>query len=219
MKGLLIKDFKLMKNQKSFFIILLVICVAFINMDSGENFILGFFTFICSLFCVTTISYDEFDNGNAFLFTLPFTRSTYVWEKYCLGLLTGTFAWLIAFVMATAAWIMKSPGENFMTQWLPECVVILLIDWIVLALMIPFQLKFGAERSRFAMLIAFGAIFLLVLLGGQLLSLLKVDLTGIDRMMTGAGGIGILSACLAAGLICLALSFSISKRIVEKKEF
>ena len=106
-----------------------------------------------------------------------------------------------------------------MTQWLPECVVILLIDWIVLALMIPFQLKFGAERSRFAMLIAFGAIFLLVLLGGQLLSLLKVDLTGIDRMMTGAGGIGILSACLAAGLICLALSFSISKRIVEKKEF
>ena len=71
MKGLLIKDYKLMKNQKGYFIVLFLLCVVFAAREGGESFCVGFITYVCSLFCISTISYDEFDNGNAFLFTLP----------------------------------------------------------------------------------------------------------------------------------------------------
>ena len=71
MKGLLIKDYKLMKIRKA--ILLFCFCCVwfFAAREGGESFCVGFITYVCSLFCISTISYDEFDNGNAFLFTLP----------------------------------------------------------------------------------------------------------------------------------------------------
>ena len=42
-------------------------------------------TIVTAIFAITTISYDEFDNGLAFLMTLPVTRKQYVAEKYLLG--------------------------------------------------------------------------------------------------------------------------------------
>ena len=100
MKGLLIKDFKLMLNQKKFFILIVLILGAIACfLDFDYYFLIGYFMFICSLFTISTISYDEFDNGNAFLFTLPFSRSRYVEEKYCFGILAGTCSWFLSFVI------------------------------------------------------------------------------------------------------------------------
>ena len=39
---------------------------------------------------MSSISYDEFDNGNAFLFSLPITRKDYVLEKYIFGSVSYT---------------------------------------------------------------------------------------------------------------------------------
>ena len=89
MKGLLIKDFKLMKEQKNFLLIILIITIGMSLFTNDLSFALGFLTFIVSLFSLSTTSYDEFDNGNAFLFTLPITRSKYVIEKYYLSMILG----------------------------------------------------------------------------------------------------------------------------------
>ena len=89
MKGLMIKDLKLMKAQKNFFLLILAVAVGMILFSEDVTFGLGFLTFVVSLFTLSTISYDEFDNGNAFLFSLPITRQTYVFEKYSLSLLLG----------------------------------------------------------------------------------------------------------------------------------
>ena len=71
MKGLLIKDFKLMMMQKNFFAMIVVIAVVMTVFTDDIAFPLGFLTFVVSMFTLSTISYDEFDNGNAFLFSLP----------------------------------------------------------------------------------------------------------------------------------------------------
>ncbi len=71
MKGLLIKDFRLMKTQIRMFLIFIAIAVAMAISADDTSFMIGFITFVFSLFTLSTISYDEFDNGNAFLFTLP----------------------------------------------------------------------------------------------------------------------------------------------------
>lgn len=94
MKGLLIKDFKLLKTQQKFFLLVLFIAIA-VEMFSGSSssFLIGYLSFMAILFTLSSISYDEFDNGNAFLFSLPITRKSYVIEKYGLGLILGSSFW------------------------------------------------------------------------------------------------------------------------------
>ena len=74
MKGLLIKDFRLMKVQKNFLTLITVIGVFMALFSENVSYTIGFISFIFSLFSISSISYDELDNGNAFLFSLPVTR-------------------------------------------------------------------------------------------------------------------------------------------------
>ena len=64
MKGMLIKDFRLLKNQGKSLLLMLLVVAIFMNFitDVGPAFIVGYITIIFSLFTATTISYDEFDN-------------------------------------------------------------------------------------------------------------------------------------------------------------
>ena len=62
MKGLIIKDFKLLMMQKSFFVTLTIVAI-FFGITTDSIFVIGFLTMICSMFALSTISYDEFDNG------------------------------------------------------------------------------------------------------------------------------------------------------------
>lgn len=99
MKGLFVKDLKLMMSQKNFLLLILAIVIGMMIFTDDVIFPLGFLSFTVSLFTVSTISYDDFDNGNAFLFTLPITRNHYVSEKYFLGLLLGCIAWVLATIL------------------------------------------------------------------------------------------------------------------------
>ncbi len=59
---------------------------AHFSFCSGQpaQIIVGYCTMFGMLFTVNTISYDEFDHGYLFLFTLPVTRKDYVLEKICI---------------------------------------------------------------------------------------------------------------------------------------
>ena len=74
MKGLLIKDLKLMKNNgKNLLLVFLIIGTMMGIMTKELYAAVGYVTFIFTLFTVSTISYDEFDNGNAFSNSAPLT--------------------------------------------------------------------------------------------------------------------------------------------------
>ena len=90
---------------------------------------------------------------------------------------------------------------------------------LFLAVMIPFQLKFGPEKGRIAMLI--------VLLGVMALVFGIVKLTDLDnaalqeavRAMGRIGLSGVAAVCIAAAAAVMVISMFISTRILEKKEF
>ena len=79
MKGLLIKDFKLLKGQKNFFMAITAISIIMIIVSPGTSFPIGFLGFVGALFSLSSISYDEFDNGNAFSNSAPLTIN--LWER------------------------------------------------------------------------------------------------------------------------------------------
>ena len=53
--------------------------------STDATFVSGYISIVFAMFAISTISYDEYDNGNAFLFTLPFSRKEYVLSKYVFG--------------------------------------------------------------------------------------------------------------------------------------
>ena len=214
MKGLFVKDLKLMMLQKDFLLLILAIVIGMMIFTDDVIFPLGFLSFIVSLFTVSTISYDDFDNGNAFLFTLPITRNHYVSEKYFLGLLLGCMAW----VLATITTVLKDTLP--ITDLVQSSLMILPIMIVVQAIMLPFQLKFGGDKGRIAMIGAFGglAVITLVIVKGAE-AIFNIDLVSLlDNMPTVSMGVLIAIAIIIA-LLMLLVSMKISLSIMNKKEF
>ena len=96
MKGLLIKDYKLLMLQKKTFLLMLLIAICMnFAMQDNQGVIIGYLTFFAALMANTTLSYDEYGNGITFLLTLPVTRKTYVRSKYAGNLLLFLFFWFL----------------------------------------------------------------------------------------------------------------------------
>lgn len=222
MKGLLIKDFRLLKNQKNFFILVFVMAV-FLTITGGDEsspatFVLPYVGFVCSFFVLSTISYDEYDNGNAFLFTLPFDRKIYALEKYIFGIVTGGAGLLLilAFILIYTDGMAgaEQTGETLFTAGVSAALLL-----FFLAVMIPFQLKFGPEKGRIAMIIVFLGIFAAVYGLAKVVNVGNMDLSGLIQTADAMGPAGVALVFLAVSLLVLAASMTISIRIMEKKEF
>lgn len=211
MKGLLIKDFKLMKMQKRFFLLILLVGVVITFSSYEVAFTTGFMAFVSSLFSISSISYDEFDNGNAFLFSLPISRRTYAVEKYIFGAILGCCAWVLAMIIAISVGFLK--GIHPHTETWFSAFLILSMMFVILALMLPFQLKFGGERGRIVLLLVIGG------LAPNGLELIGIDLLAMLDAMSAVNA-GIMSfITLLIALLFLGVSCLISIGIVQKKEF
>lgn len=174
MKGLLIKDFKLLKGQKNFFMTITAISIIMIIVSPGTSFPIGFLGFVGALFSLSSISYDEFDNGNAFLFSLPITRKDYVLEKYIFGLISGIMFLLLGTVISLVVIGITKTGsfnEIFLTAGSLFPTILL-----ILSIMLPFILKFGGEKGRIAIIGVMGFIFVIGLLLIKTTEYLGIDL-------------------------------------------
>ena len=74
MTGCLIKDLMLIKNQKQFLVIIGVIGLMMLIIYDNPSFVFGYLTVMLSFLPITTLAYDDAENGAAYLFSLPVTR-------------------------------------------------------------------------------------------------------------------------------------------------
>lgn len=222
MKGLLIKDFRLMKNQKNFLFVVLVMAVflIFVNGDksSSGSFVLSYIGFVAAFFAVSTINYDEFNNGNTFLFTLPFERKSYVFEKYIFGILTGVAGIACVLSLLIVYDLFRNSGAD-----IKEILFIAGINvgilFFYLSLMFPIQLKFGAEKGRIAMIIAFICIFAVCYGIAAVFGVGTAELNFIAEVLDKIGIWGIFALIIFASIVVMIISAAVSTRIMENKEF
>jgi hypothetical protein len=218
MKGLLVKDLKFIMLQKNFFALILMVVIGMMTFTDDIIFPVAFLCFIVSLFTVTTISYDDFDNSNMFLFTLPITRHHYVIEKYYLGLLLGGISWVFATVLGMMATLFK--GTLAITDFIMIALLILPIMIIIQVIMIPFQLQFGGDKGRIAMIGVFGALALISLIVEKgVKDIFHIDLFQVfNALSTVSVGVFVVGVIVIA-LIILFVSLKVSLSIINKKEF
>ena len=217
MKGLLIKDFKLMLMQKSFFIIIIVVACLISISSQDPTFMIGFITLILSLFTVSTISYDEFDNGYPFLLTLPFSRKTYVLEKYVYGLILGAGAWIVSVMICSLMLIVQ--GKPVTSDMLIGAFVILPMFLVIESLMIPVHLRFGGEKGRYALIACVGVLVVIGFVVMKIVEIFHIDVLPLILAIDALGPVMFMVILLMIGFLIMLVSLKVSLSIMNKKEF
>lgn len=218
MTGLLIKDWKLFKNQGRYFFAILIIAMAILIVGSEEYsaFATSYITFLVAYFTLSTISYDEYDNGMVFLMTLPVSRRIYVSEKYFLSILLTGGAWLFSIGMNLVFFRLGSSSETFHEMLCTEP-AFLLVVLVFLSISLPLFLKYGPEKGR---VVSFGilgvtvlAAFILGRMGIGVTELRVLNLLSAEQPLMSFG------ICMLLSVLAVMISYMVSLKLMEKKEF
>ena len=216
MKGLLVKDFRLLLQQKMVLIVLVVIAFL-LNMNGSGSFAMGYLSFVGTFLVLNTISYDEYDNGYAFLFTLPIERKTYAIEKYVFGIIVALTSWLIG----TGISVLQSlTGDGMpMEEILKTCPIYIPICMLFLAIMIPFPLIFGRDKGMIVMYVVLGIVVLAGYFGEKFMESRGVRIAELLDTFEPASFAMLEAGVFAGGIVLLLISCAVSVVGMKKKEF
>lgn len=215
MSGLFEKDLRLLcQNRQT--LVLFLMMAGFLGLTQNGTFVLGYLSFTFSILLTSTISYDEMDQGFEFLMTLPVTPKTYVKEKYGFCTVGVIFSVVLSGIIYLIA--KGIHGEQILLgEELLTVLIFVPIVWCVIAIMVPIQLKFGAEKGRIAIFMVYGGsafllYFVLKWIGEENVKLMTNFLNQWKPEALVLGGF------LLSGLV-LVISYGISRRIMEQKEY
>ena len=217
MKGLLEKDLRLMLSRKQS-ILIFIVASLFVAFTMDGSFVVSYLTMLFTVIAISTLSYDEYDNGFAFLMTLPFSRKTYVREKYIFTLLAEITAWVISVIFYYVVNMIKGVRIDLLSE-APVLLMYLPLLFLMACMMLPIQFRFGAEKSRTAYFIVIGGLAVLLFIVFKLIGSgdgsIDIIETALSFLLSPVGIIMV----TAAFLILVAVSYLLSVRIMEKKEF
>lgn len=207
MKGLLIKDFLLLRSNFRTIGLLLVLFF-FCSLLTGPAFFSGIVLIEAVMLAVSTFSYDDMAKWNTYMLSMPVSRKTAVQEKYVLSFLLS----LIGIVLATAAGILAGviQGNLDIRLILGTVGGCLVAAFLYVSVMIPLTYRFGAEKMRMMLILVFVVLFAVVF-GGY--TLLKNTAPGAFATLARLWPLYPISAIAA-----VAASYPISIHIFEKKE-
>lgn len=220
MRGLLIKDYKLLTGQKRFVAIVLIAGILLFFVDEGNNYIfsVGYITFIFGFLTNATISYDEMDNGLAFLMTLPDGRSAYAKEKYVFALINMLGAWVIAVLLEILIqrqwWGRDNAGEILLSA-----VSVLALAALFLAVILPVSIIFGTEKGRIVIIVMGAILFLLGYFGSMAAETFQVSLDAVINAIYAQSEAALVLELLFVCIISLAISYVISSKQMRRKQF
>ena len=216
MKGLLLKDLRYMLTQKSFIILILFIGFTLsLTQEDNELFVIGYLAFMGIVLGMTSITMDDQEHNLLFLFTLPLSRRSYVFEKYFFTFLMGMLFCCIALAFA----LITRPFGDYQAP--VDAILATTCGTLVGAILfmsatIPLQLKFGAERARIASFIAIGGFLAIIFIAGLLVN--AADALPLLQAITSLGAPVLITIGCIILLLCLGVSIKCSLRIMTHKE-
>lgn len=216
MKAMLIKDLKLMKNLKHFFLLILVIGVACSVVYNNPSFVIAYMTVIFSSMAVSTISYDNYENGAAFFFTLPVSRKGYVREKYVLSMILVVVSLIAASLLSVVTGIARKTPINM--DFLATVLVTFLFAVLAVSYMMPIHLKYRADKSKLVIMLGIGVFIFIAFFVVRVLTL-WVDIEEYSDYMIRNKLPMVIVGMFVLAAVFLTISYNISIRIMEKKEF
>ena len=210
MKGLILKDLYITKNNSKFFLLFLALfgVVSVTQGDGGLSF-LPFCIVMCSILVISSLSYDELAKWDRMALCMPITRRQIVTSKYLLHLIFTVLGVGLGLLIGICSLLIHNASEY--TSLFTLVAVSAAIALAYGALTLPLIFRFGPEKGRIIIL---------------LLALVPAALAGASAGIGGFEGIHLSTEQVqmlaylspAATLVLYAISYLISIRIYEKKQ-
>lgn len=156
MKGLLLKDFYMMKKYCRAYLLITVLLIA-VSFFAEENLFMTFYPcLLCGMIPVNLLAYDERSHWMEFCGTLPYTRAQIVSGKYLIGLLTQvTLLLLIGIAQGIR---MAMDGAFVLQDYAVLMLLMLCVSTIASSMTLPFTFKLGVEKGRIAYYVMIGIV-------------------------------------------------------------
>ena len=217
MKGLIIKDLCVLKNQMKTLLLVLAFFIIFSIINEDATFILFLVPFYMIMILITTFNYDEFNKWDSYCNSLPLSRKEIVKSKYILFNATSLIVLILGIL---ASFIIPNFIENTTFESLFASIIGVAFGiCLVISLLIPFYYKFGSSKGR---IMLFLCIVILALLIGAITSL---DIFNNKELMNIINSLNNLSLgmftllLIILTVIIMSISYYISVRIYKNKEF
>ena len=201
-KGLMIKDLRLIFSQMKLFLIIIVVWAIFMTVSLEGEFSVGYVALMFSFVTLGTFSYDEAEKGMSYLFTLPIARKDYIKAKYLLGMMITIVPALIVMLFTCILYIITDAEGEFL-NYLFSSLITIPAAIFLLVLEIPLYIKFGQEKRRLASLYEMA--------GGNNMEIID-GILGMDIWL-------LLVLIILAVIVFTAISYKISCSFLEKKQF
>lgn len=216
MTGLVMKDILVMrKTLKSYALFLCLYLLLSLLGVFDIYFVTAMINVIIMMLPIGTFSYDEVAKWDRYAMSLPLSRRRIVGARYLFAL----FMALMAAAFGLLAVVLLSiVGNVVLIEALSTILTSIGVGLFITDILLPLCYKLGPERARpYLYLVVF--LPLIALFGSYKLGLLdSIDLSWIDQLPD-AGILFVFSLVPFGALAGLAVSFLISCRIMEKKEF
>ena len=160
MKGLLLKDFYMMRKycRSYLFIVALFVAVSFFGSD---NLLFVFYPcLLCGMIPVNLLAYDEQSRFISYAGTLPYTKAQIVSGKYIIAIITQCAVLMLT--AATQGIKMAMGGTLHMQDYLVMLIMGFCVTSVVAPISLPFMFKFGTEKGRMAYFLMMGVVFAVV---------------------------------------------------------
>lgn len=207
MKGLIKKDFYIIKQNMKY--ILLFLAVFGIIALEGDDILYFIPVFLITMIFITTFSYDDYNNWNAYAVTLPNGRKNVVKSKYIASITLTVFATLITYILSVIIGVINGNLDlsNMTSLILSGLFSVVLIQ----AIMYPLIFKFGAEKGRIWLFVG-------VFLSVTIISIIFKNISIPASIITFFSNYYVI-LLLSFIVVAMTISYIVSKKIYSKKEF
>lgn len=146
MKGLLLKDFYLLKGYGRTFFVVVLLFYALSLTNTQSLYFLFYPCMIAGMMPMTLYAYDEREKWSVYCGTLPYTKAQLVSAKYIIGLLVSMAMLLLATLIHTLKMIYEFTFVANEIISLVSCIAA--ISLLSPAVLMPFMFRFGVEKGR-----------------------------------------------------------------------
>lgn len=204
MINLILKDVLIQKKLILFYIATIIL---YLWAGVPSLLFLGFLYSV--IFILNAFAYDEKDNANILLNSLPYTRKEIVSSKYIGSLI---FTTIFVFMIYVGDFLINGKGDLFIWK---EMLLIIGLVMVVISLMFPFYYKFKTQYLLIALSVLFGiymlSISLLVPINDILRELARKFLTLQETQMYVVASMTVIILFIGSWLLSI--------RIYERKAF
>lgn len=154
MKGLLLKDWYMMKQYCRNYLFIAIGFIA-LSLIGNDNLFFVFYPFLlCGMIPVNLLGYDERSRWLQYSGTMPYTKTQVVSGKYLIGLLAQLAVLIIMGVVQAAKMMMV--GDFILENFAMLLLLMLIVSTLTSAIPLPFIFKLGVEKGRMAYYVMIG---------------------------------------------------------------